>query len=178
MFQMLFQRAQSTVDTALSAAINKLVMTVPFLIAAGFATSATYSYFSQIYGSLATQAGMAAGFAGIGLIVAGALRGRPGDASPVRTSAADTAAVNSDATAGSADGQIPGATERPPLNAEDKELAMAALSAVAPVALPVVLRFAMRNIPLVIAVVVAVVLLLQSNRFNEVAPVDDTAAAS
>lgn len=140
-FSRLLNRAQASVDSAIDNAVNRVLIAIPFLIAAGFATAALAHRLTREFGMETGNLMIAGMFAVVGAILAGILRTR----SPA--SADDTAsepeALRSDAAeseTGAAFGDA------------DRELMMAALTSAAPIAIPALLRFVVRNLPLVLAI--------------------------
>ena len=155
MFSAIFQRAQATVDSAIGQAINRLIVALPFLIALGFATAALAHWITRELGTELGNFVMSGLFFVIGLVTA-AIVNRP---------AASTAATHSEAADGAvqsrpaADASTDAASLRAADGAIDPELIAAALSSVAPIALPSVVRLMVRNLPL-IALIIAVLFVL------------------
>lgn len=140
-FGTLMRRAQHSVDTAVSHAINKVLIALPFVVAAGFGTAALSLRLNRELGPEIGNLVLAGIFCLVGLIAAFALRTR-----------ADHPAVAEPQAATSEEKVQSAASE--PMTPADRELLMAALTTAAPIALPGILRILLRNLPL-LAVVVA-----------------------
>ncbi len=146
MFGMLFKRAQATVDRAIDGLVNRAIVAIPFLVAAGFGTAALALRLNREYGPETGSLILAGGFAFLGLLAALVMRGRS-EAAPQGEEATEPAPG-------------PGATaadtaEAPDLAGADRELMMAALTSAAPIAIPALVRTIGRNLPLVAAVAAA-----------------------
>jgi hypothetical protein len=162
MFQGLIRSAQRTVDSTLAKLLTRAAVAVPLLVAASFATAALTVTLSQAYGPVTSYTVMAGVFALIGGIIAAVV-----------------------ATNGPA--ETPEPAEETPTVAEvaapflDKDVLLATLTTVGPVALPGVLRAAARNLPLVVAAILVAIFLLgqsspegDSNEAGETGPPDGT----
>jgi hypothetical protein len=145
MLQSLFRRAEAKVDDVIAQMLARVAIALPFVIAAGFGTAALaialYANFGLVIGNLI----LAGVFCVVGLIVAAvvAIRQRAADEDEL---AASTAA------APEGGGQQ---EEARLFDVVDREVMGAVASAVAPFALPVILRPVMRNLPLVAAIAAA-----------------------
>jgi hypothetical protein len=140
-----FRRAEASVDNAIAVALARALVALPFLIAAGFATAGLATYLYREFGSETGNIVMAGVFIVVGAITAGvvASRSRAADASNASpTVNAERQAENGDA-------------EAPLLDPMDREVVAATLAAVAPMAIPLVVRVVVRNLPLVAAVAAA-----------------------
>jgi hypothetical protein len=138
MFQAVIRRAQDAVDRTIDQAINRTVMLVPFVIAGGFGTAALTYLLNDAFGPQVGYLLMAALFVIIGLITMAVAHSRPtssipDDAEPQPAEAAPAAAEHASAMA---------------LGDTDRELLVAALTSIAPVAMPEVLRLMVKNLPL------------------------------
>lgn len=141
------QRAQQGVDRAVDHAIAKVVVVVPFLGAAGFGTAAVYMWLARNLGAEHATLVLAAGFLLLGIISVFATRlfMAHAGAEPAAQDATETADV-------SAEGQ----TMSSSWSESDKELLIASLTTVAPMALPAMVRMLVKNLPLVAAVLAAI----------------------
>lgn len=143
MLQSLIKRAEATVENTIAGMLVRVLVAIPFLVAAGFGTAALANY---VYASLGVAMGnlvLAGIFCLVGLIGAAivAVRSR----APERE-----ASINSGVS-----GQSGPPEEKPLFESMDRDVVAAVVSAVGPVALPFVLRSLMRNLPLVAAVAAA-----------------------
>jgi hypothetical protein len=145
MLQALFHRAEATVEHMIASTVAKVLVAVPFLIAVGFLTAALAAYLYDAFGTLGGNLAMAGIFAVLGLVSAAILFW------PGTTAAHDEGevAVAPDASASTL------AEAEPLLAAADRELLVAAVKTVGPVAAPLLARVFYRNLPLVAAVGVA-----------------------
>lgn len=147
MIGLLFRRAQATVDNAIGLAVSRAIVATPFLIAGGFAVAALQvrlhrEFDPEIANLLLAGLFLVVGF--ITLIVVNVrMRASAGAqepaAAPAQTSAAEPAAE-----ALSLD-----------LHPQDRELLAAALTSVAPLALPSIIGIVMRNLPALLAAAAA-----------------------
>ena len=70
MFAALFKRAEQSVDSAIGDLGNRIVITIPFLVALGFAAASLTLYVNRIYGPELGNLIVAGAFCVLGLIVA------------------------------------------------------------------------------------------------------------
>jgi hypothetical protein len=150
MFGAIFRRAQATVDNAIADAVNRVLVIVPFAVALGFATAGLAIRLQREIGPEMTDWMLGGGFLGLGLIVAFVARMRTPRPAAVVAAAEPQAIAASDA-----------AVDDVGLGAADRELLLKALAAGAPIALPLVLRAALRNLPLFAIVAIAWFILSQ-----------------
>ena len=139
----LFRRAQATVDNAIDQVVNRALVAIPFLIAAGFGTAALSMRLNREFGPETGSLILAGGFVVVGLFVALIVHSqmaKPAEPAAETTESAERAADE---------------TTDPALANVDRELLMAALTTAAPIALPGLLRAVMRNLPIVAAVAAA-----------------------
>ncbi len=143
MFSALFNRAQATVDNAISQALNRAILAVPFVLATAFALAALTSYLRRELGEDAGLLAMAGVLGVIGLLMTLVVATSRAVAGPVPMAEIEEAPVE-------------GSKEREAtLGAEvDKEMLTAALASMAPMALPTILRVLFRNLPLLIVIAV------------------------
>lgn len=152
MFGSLFRRAQATVDNAIGQIVNRAIVAIPFLVAAGFGTAALALRLNRELGPETASLVLAAGFSVVGLLTALIVYSRPEKAAVAVEEPGPDVATSEAAT-----GQEPGIADI------DRELIMAALTTAAPMAIPGVLRVLGRNLPLVAAVAAAVFLIARDN---------------
>lgn len=139
----LFRRAQATLDGAIEQMVNRAIVAIPFLVAAGFGTAALAMRLNREFGAETGSLILAVVFCALGLFAALLVNGRsekPAEA------AEETAQSTEQAVEEAADGGMA---------AVDRELMMAALTTAAPLALPAILRTLGRNLPLVAAIAAA-----------------------
>lgn len=138
MFQGLFRRAESTIDSVVSKYVGRAAIAIPLVIAGGFATAALTVKLVEIYGAVTAYAIMATLFALIGLVTMAVVNtgGRPA----VESQTAEASAASEDATEGA------GTDAADLLTPEVK----AFLASAAPAALPSIVRGVGRNLPLIL----------------------------
>ena len=149
MFRALFRQAQASVEASVTHVLERVIVAIPFLLAAGFGTAALTLYLMKSYGAEMATLIMAAIFALVGLVVMGAVNAstsREGDAAE----GASSTGGSSDAPPGSGTQQGSG-----PFAEADRDMLMAGLTALGPVALPHILRLAVRHLPIIAAVAAA-----------------------
>lgn len=135
MFGDIFKRAQKTVDNAVSAAVTRLLVAIPFLVAAGFATTAAYHWLVEQHGQLSALLYLSGGFALVGIFAWLALK----------LSSSTSPAVELNET------KVDDTSPSQPSAINNDELTMAALTALAPIAAPAAVKVALRNWPIVLA---------------------------
>jgi hypothetical protein len=151
MFQSLFKRAEVAIEQTVGNVIARIVVAVPFLVAGGFGTAALASRLNRDYDPQTANLIMAAIFLAIGVIAAIVVAFRP------------TAAVASAEAVSAADPiDGPDPTSKP-MGDVDRELLMAALTTAAPMALPLVSRMLVRNLPIIAAVGAALFVMTRSS---------------
>lgn len=140
MFQALFKRAENVIEQSIGQLVARIVMVVPFVVAAGFGTAALSLRLSREYGSEVSYLIMAGLFVGLGVVVAAIIAARQpatvgGNASAQADDAGNGAEQSTAETAKS-------------MSETDRELLLAALTSVAPIAVPHLARLLLRNLPL------------------------------
>lgn len=156
MFNSLFRRAEATVDHALSSAVMRLIVAIPFLVAIGFATAAAASYLNRALGAELANLVLAATFTVIGLLAWAFARSGS-------TSVDERVELAKAEEASAAAGQPEGSTS--PI--ADADILKSAFTAVGPIALPMIARLVMRNLPLLAALVAAGVVLTRESDTND-----------
>jgi len=76
MFQLLMRRAQTIIESSIVKAVNKAIMAVPFVVAAGFGTAALSLRLTREFGAETGHLLMAALFCIVGLLIAGVIATR------------------------------------------------------------------------------------------------------
>jgi hypothetical protein len=139
-FASLFARAEASVDNAIGDLGNRVLITIPFIVAFGFAAASLSIYANRIYGAEVGNLVVAAAFVVLGGVIALVVKMR-------KTSAVDRAEPE------------PPPVEEPLISAKsifDNEQLMGIMSTAAPILLPALLRTATKNWPLVLAVAAGV----------------------
>src|SRR5690606_29641685 len=90
MFQGLFKRAERSIDSVVARFVDRALVAVPLLVAAGFATAALTVKLVEVYGHVTAYAMMAALFAVIGAVTMAVLGA--GNAASAHAHEADTEA--------------------------------------------------------------------------------------
>jgi hypothetical protein len=158
MFGSLFRRAQATVDNAIDHAVNRVLVAIPFLIAAAFGTAALSMRLNREFGAETGSLILAGGFVVVGLFVALIVHSRADKPAEPVNEAAETAERAADEAVDPAMANV------------DRELVMAALTTAAPLALPAVLRAVGRNLPIVAAVAAAAFIMSRSTETDVLQP--------
>lgn len=148
-FGSLFRRAENAVGNILDQALARVLVALPLLVAAGFATAAASGYLSARYGRETSNLIMAAGFGALALLIAGYVATWPAVQAGQSESATETAA------AGDASASGESAAQAETMSPSERELLNSVLASAAPLALPAILRLLLRNLPLLLAVLVA-----------------------
>ncbi len=148
MFQSIFKRAEGMIEQSIGQLVVRIIMAVPFMIAAGFGISALSTRVNREYGAEAGHLMMAGIFFGLGVVVALVVA--------MRKPQPGAATADAEAT-----GPAPGAEQTRPADGTtfsdvDRELVLAALTSAAPIAVPYLARLILRNLPLVAAVAASI----------------------
>lgn len=136
MFASLFARAEASVDNAIADLGNRIVITIPFIVALGFAAASLSTYVNRTYGPELGNLIVAASFVVLGGIVALVVRMRRSP--PLQRYEPE-----------------PEAVEEPLADTKsvfDNEQLMSIVATAAPIILPALFRTATKNWPLVLAV--------------------------
>lgn len=141
MFQSLMRRAQATIESSVEKAVGKVIMAVPFVIAAGFGAAALSVRLNREFGAETGNLLMAALFCGIGLIIGGFIAAHStaskGENERPATDAPNASEENANFPASSALHQV------------DAGVMTSLAATLVPTLLPPVMRLARRNLPLV-----------------------------
>lgn len=135
MFDRLFRRAERKIDSVVAKYVRRIIVAVPLLIAAVFATAALTVKMVELYGTLYGYAAMAGGFTVLSGVLA--LFALTGQRTPVE---------EAEAAAGETADKVKDADDQPVVPPE----LLSVMTAAAPVALPGLARAAARNLPLLI----------------------------
>ena len=140
MFQDLFRRAETTIDGIVAKYMGRALVAVPLIVACGFATAAATVKLVELYGAPIGCAIMALVFGVLGLLTMAVVSGGHAteEASFAPEEAAEPSRIGSEFDAF--------------LTPELRSL----VGATAPMALPVVARTVMRNLPLLIMLAVVI----------------------
>lgn len=151
----LVRRAQHSIDSAIGNAVTRALVAIPFLVAVGFLTVAARIRLSDMYGAEIAYIILAGAYAFIGLIGLAITNARSAEVSeqPAAVDAVESEPI-ADASSDNPQDAFSGA---------DRELLVAALTSAAPVALPSVVRLLYRNLPVVLALLAAVLVFLSSD---------------
>lgn len=159
MFNAILKHAQATVEQTIDNAIVRVVMVIPFVIAAAFAVAALSLRLTRMYGAETAMAIMAAGFAVLGLVMAIYLTVSR------RSKRAVDAPLESNAQSQAPDS--PADTSDKRMSDSEWELTLAALTSALPVALPSIIRLVMRNLPLLSLIAGAIYVFSRSPGMSE-----------
>jgi predicted histidine transporter YuiF (NhaC family) len=135
-FASLFERAEASVDNAIGDLGNRVLITIPFIVAFGFAAASLTIYVNRTYGPEIGNLIVAAAFVVLGGIIALVVNLRK-----------SRAPENLEPEAAASEEQINSAK-----SIFDNEQLMGIVSSAAPILLPALLRTATKNWPLILAV--------------------------
>lgn len=152
MFQEIANRAQRAIDTLVSKYVVRLTVAVPFVVALGFGTAAASVKLTEMYGSILANAILAGVFATLGLVTAAAI----GVSQP-------TPELMTEPVGAVAGEPAPQQAGNEPLLA-NADAMLAAIGAIGPTALPLLLRLLVRNLPLVVGALVLAYLLFADTK--------------
>lgn len=151
MFGFLFRRAQATVDNAIIQVAYGALVVLPALVALVFATMAAVIYLGRMYEPEVVYAIIACGYALIALFEVLAfrfhIRSLAGAASEEAQSEQTAEAAADDAA----------------LSEADHKLLLSALTSAGPIVVPAFLKGAVRNLPLLVAIAAAILVLMQTH---------------
>lgn len=154
MFASLFKRAEASVDNAIADLGNRVMITVPFLVAFGFGAASLSAYANRTYGTEIGNLIVAAVFLAIGCVVAIVVKARSRPAPALEQP--DTAESEHDATSTK--------------SMFDNEQLLGLASTVVPILLPSLMRTATKNWPLILAVAGGLFVFSQSEDAKDAPP--------
>lgn len=140
MFAALFKRAEESVDSAIGDLGNRIIITIPFLVALGFGAASLSLYTSRIYGAEIGNLIVAAAFTVLGFIIALIVR--------LRRRRTDVADASVKEEAASAEEKAPEAGMQ---SLFDDDAVMAVVSSAAPIVVPAMIRTGLKNWPILLA---------------------------
>ena len=164
MFQGLLKRAERSLDQMIARVLERALVAVPLLVAAGFATAALTVKLVEQYGAVSAYGVMAALFAVIGLVTMAIVGVGNGAAEPDAAEAPSASASSSDQSE-----QAGGSADVADFLTPELRSVLASM---APAALPGVVRGVGRNLPLIL--ILAIVAFVIS-RFAETEGAEATA---
>lgn len=136
MFTSLFARAEASVDNAIGDLGNRVLITIPFIVAVGFSAASFSVYVNRTYGAEIGNLIVAAAFVVLGGVIALVIKLRKSSAPQL----SDPEPAPNEEHLNSARSIF------------DNEQLMAIISTAAPILLPALLRTATKNWPLIFAV--------------------------
>jgi ascorbate-specific PTS system EIIC-type component UlaA len=138
-FANLFKRAEASVDNALGDIGNRIIITIPFLVALGFAAASLSIYFNRTYGAETGNLLTAAAFCILGFFIWIVVKVRSRSSQqPVAEEPLSSEDVSANTNAQSI---------------FDNESFAAVLTSAAPVLIPSLLRTGIKNWPLILAAI-------------------------
>lgn len=140
MFAALFKRAEQSVDSAIGDLGNRIVITIPFLVALGFAAASLTLYVNRIYGPELGNLIVAGAFCVLGLIVALVVKIRRQQANASEATSTNEAAPAEEQAATTGTQSI-----------FDDEAVMTVVSSAAPIIIPAMVRTGLKNWPILLA---------------------------
>jgi hypothetical protein len=157
MFSAVMNKAAQAIEAKLATIVGRAIIVVPFLIAAGFVTAATTIVLINSYGGVVACFALAAGFSLIGLIGLAVLNAQ---APSVEEPAASAESVQQSSE---------------PLMTTGALLGL--LTTIGPANIAGLLRLAVRNLPLLAAAALVIVMAFNRNAATESAPTNSVAGA-
>lgn len=157
MFASLFKRAEQSVDSAIGDLGNRIIITIPFLVAMGFGAASLTLYLDRLYGSELGTLLVAIAFCLLGLIIAIVVRVRR-NLSASNSNAKDDAASPEE-----------NLTSRPQSMFDD-ETVMAVMSSAAPIVIPAMIRTGLKNWPVLLAAAAGLYVASRSNHQSAATP--------
>jgi hypothetical protein len=139
MFASLFKRAEQTVDSALGDLGNRIIITLPFLVALGFGAASLTLYLTRLYGPELGTLLVAVAFCLLGFAVAIVVRLRKYSQDNNSNGQEEAAAAEESATATTQQSMF------------DDDTVMAVMSSAAPIIIPAILRTGLKNWPILLA---------------------------
>ena len=143
MFGSLLRQARASVEASVTYLLERVIVAVPFLVAAGFGTAALTLHLTKSYGANIAMLTMAGGFAMLGLVAMGVVNA-------VSPSESETDVAF--ATGSSDEGASGSTADQAGETFSNSDVLMAGLSALAPVAMTHGVRLAVRHLPLLAAI--------------------------
>ena len=155
-FGFLFRKAQATVDNAIAQLVWSLLIAVPMLVAIGFATAAGAFYLHRIYEPEMANLIVAGIYVVPAIAVAMAYAMRTPETAATEEAKAQESAGSEEAEREEADFEG--------MTSADREMLLAALTTVAPLAMRPVLSTVFRNLPIVLAIGAAAFVLYRASQ--------------
>lgn len=146
----IFRRAQATVDNAIGIAVARAIVAIPFLIAAAFGVAALQVRLHREFDPEIVNLLLAGVFCVVGIIAFLVVDTK----SPTVPASVPADQVAADAAP--LEAQSAGDGLKLDLDPQDRELLAAALTSVAPLALPSIMKIVMRNLPALLALAAAI----------------------
>lgn len=144
----LLRRVEASLDNVVGQLINRAMVVLPFLMATGFATVALLLWCNRLFGAELANLLLAAVYAIAGIVAAALMPQGTDETADAASPAGDEQPADAVSTDGSA-----------VLSGADHDLLTAALSSAAPAVAPGVGKAVVRNLPLVTAVVAALMVM-------------------
>lgn len=142
MFGSVFKQARATIETSISDVVDRAIVAVPFLIAAGFLTTALAAWLIRSYGLEVGALIVGVLFLVVALVL--------------HATFAAKREVVLEQVAAETEGQGTAGAETAEMWSEtEKDLVKAAVAASAPHAIPILMRLIVRNLPLIVGVLAA-----------------------
>jgi hypothetical protein len=140
MFAALFKRAEESVDSAIGDLGNRIIITIPFLVALGFGAASLTLYLNRIYGAELGNLIVAAAFCALGFIVLLVVKVRRRQAHAAEATASEEGAPAEEKMSAAGQQSI-----------FDDDAVMAVVSSAAPIVIPAMNRTGLKNWPIILA---------------------------
>ena len=168
-FGSVIRRAESAVGSIVDQALSRVLIAIPLLVASGFATASASVYLNARYGPELGNLMMAGGFFFIGLLAAAYVAIKSPSAPSATTATGNEGALTGDTPLS---GQP--ATS---LSSSEREVFNAVFASAAPIAVPGLVRILLRNIPLLVAILLAAFVLTRRGDEADVSPPAEAATS-
>jgi hypothetical protein len=140
MFAALFKRAEQSVDSAIGDLGNRIIITIPFLIALGFAAASLSFYVNRLFGPELGNLIVAGAFCVLGFVIALVVKIRRRQINGNESTSAEETPQTE---------EQPAATGTPSIF--DDEAVMSVVSSAAPIVIPAMIRTGLKNWPILLA---------------------------
>lgn len=164
MFGFVFKQARAEIETSISEVVDRAIIAVPYLVAAGFLTTALAAWLIRTYGLEVGALTVGVLFILVGLVLNAVMSVKREDRVEQPTGDTPASGAQDEAAADAMWSE----TER--------DLVKAAVAASAPHALPVLMRLIVRNLPLILGALAAVFVLTRPSNEPQQADFQPTPA--
>lgn len=169
-FGSVIRRAEHAVENIVDQTLARVIVAIPLLVAAGFATASASVFLNAKYGPELGHLIMASVFAAIGLVAAIVVSVKSNGKTDTQT------AIEERSTQAPGDAAEAQGDATTPLTSSERELVNALLASAAPIAVPGLLRILLRNIPILLALLAAIFVMTRRTDDVGVPPAESAAS--